>query len=411
MVRPLAGDLPAGRSRRVALWNEQGQFDDGLAVLSRGPNSYTGEDTLEVTCHGNPILVDLLLGALLARGARMAEPGEFTRRALVNGKLDLIAAEAVDQVCRATTLKGVAIARGGLDGEISAFLDTHRSALIGVAADLEARLDYPADELAYLAEDQLVRTLHDAAATCRQIAGTFDAGRILVEGARVALVGAVNAGKSSLFNSILGRRRALVHALPGTTRDVLEVRHALQGCEITLLDTAGERQTDDPIEAAGLALARELVGEADLLVIVLRAGPDGPTVAEEAILSRTADRRRIVVYNGVDVPGCAPAPAGAISTSAAEDTGIEALCSALVDALVGQSPRSAEVMIASARQRDRLVALAACLDEAVVALPIAGVAVAADAVTRGIDEIDALTGADTREDVLDALFARFCIGK
>ncbi len=395
----------------MSLCDAQGAFDDGLAVFGRGPDTYTGEDTLEVTCHGNPVIVDRLIVALTARGARIAEPGEFTRRAVVNGKLDLIAAEAVDQVCRATTERGLAIGRAGLDGEIAGFLGKWRVALVGVAAELEARLDYPADELAYQTDVDLVRTLQAAAQACREVAETCGTGRILVEGARVALVGAVNAGKSSLFNALLGRKRALVHELPGTTRDVLEVRHALDGCEITLLDTAGERPTDDPVEAAGLALARELVDEADLLVVVLRARPEGLSAAEKAILARTADRRRITVYNGIDLPDCPAGPVGAVPTSATLVSGLEDLKRAIVDALVGQVHRAAEITIASARQRDRLLAVADCVDEAVEALPIAGVAVAADAVTRGIDEIDALTGADAREDVLDALFARFCIGK
>ena len=411
VVCPLAGDLAVGRSRRVSLCDSAGVFDDGLAVLGRAPNTYTGEDTLEVTCHGNPLIVDRLLAALIAGGARIAEAGEFTRRAVVNGKLDLVAAEGVDQVCRATTRQGLAIGRAGLDGAISSFLNPWRQQLVEVAAELEARLDYPADELALVSDDHLVRTLRSASAACREVAATYAVGRRLVEGARVAIVGAVNAGKSSLFNRLLGRRRALVHEIPGTTRDVLEVRHVIGAMAVTLLDTAGERETQDPVEAAGLALARELVEEADLLLVVLRARPSGRSAVEEAILERTKDRLRLIVYNGVDVPGCPDPPRDALGTSAKEGLGVDALERAIGDALVGGARRSAEVMIASARQRDRLLAMAAAVDEAVDALPIAGVAVAADAVTRGLDELDALTGADTREDVLDALFARFCIGK
>ena len=407
----MSGALPAGQSRRVSLWDADGVFDDGLAVLGRGPNTYTGEDTLEVTCHGNPLIVDRLVAAFLARGARVAEAGEFTRRAVVNGKLDLIAAEGVDQVCRATTTRGLAIGRAGLEGTLGMFLGDWRGRLLQVTAELEARLDYPADELALVSDDALVAELRSAEEACRALAETYASGRRLVDGARVALVGAVNAGKSSLFNQLLGRTRALVHDTPGTTRDVLEVRHEIGGCAVTLLDTAGERQTRDPVEAAGLALARELVDEADLLLVVLRADPSGPSEAEATILERTRGRHRIRVYNGIDRPGCREAPAGAVATSATTGKGIEALKAAIGEALVGRPSRAAEVMIASARQRDRLLALASALDEAVLALPVAGIAVAADAVTRGIAELDALTGADTREDVLDALFARFCIGK
>jgi tRNA modification GTPase len=411
VVKPMGAPLQVGRSQRVTLSDGSGAFDDGLAVLGRGPQTYTGEDTLEVTCHGNPLIVSRLLAAFTACGARIAEPGEFTKRAVVNGKLDLVSAEAVDQICRATTQGGIAIGRAGLDGRIGAFLGRWRRDLVGVAAELEARLDYPADELARVSDAHLVHSLQRASAACRDLADTYSAGRHLVEGARVALVGAVNAGKSSLFNGLLERRRALVHETAGTTRDVLEVPVSICGCAVTLLDTAGERVTEDPIEAAGLALARELVDEADLLLVVLRARLDGPSPVERALLERTSERRRLVVYNGVDVPGCAVAPVGAISTSAVEGWGLDDLRHAIADSLMGESTRADAVMIASARQRDRLIATADAVDEGLESLPIAGIAVAADAVTRGIDELDAMTGADTREDVLDALFARFCIGK
>lgn len=411
VVVPLGGELPPGRARRVHLVDEQGIFDDGIAVFGAGPHTYTGEDLLEITCHGNPLIVERLLQAAVSAGARLAEPGEFTRRALVNGKLDLIQAEAVDQVSRATTLAGLRVARGALGGQVGRLVGELREELVTVAAELEARLDYPADELALVDDEGLVQILDGVAARCRSMAATHRAGRILVEGARVALVGAVNAGKSSLFNALLGRPRALVHHTPGTTRDVLEVRTPLEGLDVTLLDTAGERETDDPIEAAGLALARELVDEADLLIVVLRAGPNPPDPVEQEILARTADRLRLVVYNGVDRPGVAPPPPDALPTSAVRGDGLDALRMQLREALIGASAPEAAVILASARQRDLLEAVAEGIDEAVEALPFAGPAVAADAVVRAIEELDALTGADTREEVLDAVFARFCIGK
>ena len=221
----------------------------------------------------------------------------------------------------------------------------------------------------------------------------------------------MNAGKSSLFNRLLGRERALVHPEPGTTRDVVEAPTRLGGLAVTLLDTAGERATDDPVEAAGLALARELVDEADLLVVVLRArAHGGPDPTEAHILARTAGRPRVVVLNGIDREGVGRPSPGWIGTSAATGEGVEALERALVHRLVHTEGADGG-MIASARQRDLLVATAGWIDEAAEALELAGIAVAADALTRALEEMDALTGADTREDVLDALFARFCIGK
>lgn len=411
ILRPFAGwPIPPGRSRRVELLDREGVFDDGVAVLGRAPRTVTGEDVAEIGCHGNPIVVERLLRAAVDAGARLAEPGEFTRRALENGRIDLLGAEAVLQVTRAQSADGVRIGRDGLDGRLAAHFAHARRALVEVAADVEARLDYPADDLAYHGDAHLLAELGRVAQDCRGLAATHAAARVLVDGARVALVGPVNAGKSSLFNALLGRRRALVHEEPGTTRDVLEVQVTLAGVPVTLLDTAGERDTADPVEAAGLALARELVAEADLLVVVLRAAARSGPVAR-AILRRTAERPRIVVWSAVDEVKCR-VPRGVIATSATEGRGIEALKAAIARELGAAPSTGAErLMIASARQHERLLAIAEACEEAADALPEAGPAVAADAVTRALLAIDALTGADTREDVLDALFARFCIGK
>lgn len=413
IAEPMGGGplSAAGRPRRVRLRDAGGVFDDGVLLQARGPATYTGEDTAEITCHGNPLVVERLLEAAVAAGARLAEPGEFTRRAVGNGKLDLVRAEAVLQVSEARTRRGLAVGRAGLDGALSDEIGTIRARLCAAAAELEARLDYPADELALVDDARLADELVRIGSRCRELAGTLKAGRVLVEGARVALVGAVNAGKSSLFNALLGRRRALVHDAPGTTRDVLEVATTFGGLAVTLLDTAGERVTSDPVEAAGLALARELVQDADLLLVVLRARPGGLDATERAILERTADQPRVLVHNGVDQPDRAPTPPGAVPAVAVTGEGVEEVKRAIAAALVGEEPGGSRLLIASARQRDLLLAVARAVDEALEALPVAGVAVAADAVSRGIEVVDALTGADAREAVLDELFSRFCIGK
>jgi len=385
-------------------------FDDGLAVFSKGPRSYTGEDTLEVHLHGNPLLVQRLIAASVKAGARLANPGEFTQRALLAGKVDLVAAEAVDQLCRATAQAGIDVARAGMGGPLADFYAEVRAELVIVAAELEARLDYPSDELAFQDDDSIVLAMQSVAGRARALADTQLRGRVSVDGARVAIVGTVNAGKSSLFNALLGRERALVHSREGTTRDVIEVRTAMGGLAITLLDTAGERATTDPIESAGMALARSLTAEADLLLVVLRARPSGPSAAELAILDRTAGARRLLVCNGVDAPHAGPDPR-AIQTVATTGKGVDRLRKAIVDQLLAGPTPADGLIIASARQADLLCRLAACCDEAVEALPMAGVAVCADAIVRGVEIMDELTGADTREAVLDGVFARFCIGK
>jgi tRNA modification GTPase len=400
--------LPDRAPRRVWLSDAEGTIDDGVAVAYRGPRTYTGEDLCEVTVHGNPLVVERAVQAFVSAGARLAGPGEFTRRAVVNGRMDLVAAEAVDQLVRARSPAGLAVARAGLDGRTEAAVAPVRAQLLEAAAELEARLDWPGDELALADDAALVANLEAARARCLALAATHAAGRVRVEGARVALVGAVNAGKSSLFNALLGRPRALVHDAPGTTRDVLEVAARLGPLEVTLLDTAGERVTDDPVEVMGQALARELVAEADLLLVVLRArsGPD-PLAAE--LLARTADRPRLVVWNGVDTDDT-PAPPGALATSARTGDGVAALATAVVSALGGDQP-SGELLLASARQRDRLLAVAHALGEALEGFGVAGPAVAAERVTAALAELEAFGGTGAREAVLDAVFARFCIGK
>jgi tRNA modification GTPase len=411
-VRPFSeGPIPVGRPRRVYLFDDEGVFDDAVLALGAAPKTFTGEDTAEITCHGNPLIVERLLRAGSKAGARVAEPGEFTRRALANGRIDLLGAEAILQVAEATTARGIDIARDGLDGRLTQFFEEVRTDLVACAADLEARLDYPADELAFFDDGHLLGLLGGVAERCRALSASYRAGRVMVHGARVALVGGVNAGKSSLFNALLGRDRALVHDTPGTTRDVLEIPASIAGLHVTLLDTAGERETADPVEAAGLALARDLVGEADLLVVVLRARPRGIDATERQILERTTDLPRLVVYNGVDRTDAAPPPDGALSTVARDGTGVAEVATAIRTALVGSEARSDRLWIASARQRDRLEAIADAAEEGALTLNLAGAAVAVEALYRAIAEVDATTGADARSDVLDALFARFCIGK
>ncbi len=408
VVRPKAGLLEPDRPRRVELVACGEVVDDGVAVLRRGPRTATGEDLLEVTTHGNPLIVEQLVEAFVEAGARVAQPGEFTRRAVLNGKLDLVAAEAVNQVVRATTPGGLRLGRAGLTGALGARIDRVRDDLVGVVAELEARLDYPADELALRADRDLDEVLAGTAARCRDLAESYRAGRALVEGVRVALVGEVNAGKSSLFNRLVGKPRALVSSAAGTTRDVVEARARLGPLEVTLWDTAGERATDDPLEAAGLALARELVEGADLLVVVLRARCGGPSETEQEILSRTATQPRVIAYNGVDRADADPPPREAVGTSAVTGEGLSVLIDAIVE---GAGVSSGEALVASVRQRDLLLQVAQAATDARGALPIAGVAVAAECVLEGMSSIDELTGADTREDVLDAVFSRFCIGK
>lgn len=397
----------SGRARRFELVDDAGIVDDGVGLWWEGPRSATGEDVLELTLHGNPWIVERALAACVAGGARLAGPGEFTRRAVMNGRLDLVRAEAVDQLVRARSPEGVELARHAMSGALSAELQAVRGALVDAVAELEARLDHPGDALAEVDDGALVRSLGEIGAQCAERAASHTIGRRLIDGASAALVGGVNAGKSSLFNALLGERRALVHPTPGTTRDVVEARLLLGPLELTLLDTAGERETDDPVEAAGLALAAERIASVDLWIVVLRA--DGLDPAARLVLERSAGRPHLIVWNAIDRPDAGPAPAGAIPVSARTGHGLDGLRDALRRALAADPPERAP--IASLRQAELLAQIAGACAESAAALEPAGPAVASEILLDALAAVDELTGADTREDVLDAVFARFCIGK
>lgn len=420
LITAVCGPLPRPRAVRLArLRDAAGVFDEGLVTWMPGPASYTGEDVAEISCHGNPLLVERLLDALCAEGARPAHAGEFTRRAFLNGRMDLTRAEAVLQAIAATSAAGLAVARAGLDGRVTARIDALRDALVDVAAELEAVLDYPGEDLLVASDAELAARLDAVAADAAVAVASHRAGQVAVEGAKVALVGPVNAGKSSLFNALLGRDRALVSPTPGTTRDVVESALPLASVRVLLYDTAGERSGGpeegavDPIEAAGLALAVGMVEAAELLLVVL-PGHRALDAVAEAILARTAARPRIVVVTHADLPRALALPDGVEALDVAIPTGlgVDALRDALPRALRGEDPGEVAGLVASQRQRDAYARLGANASAASAALrEHGGPAVAVERVYEALASIDILVGRDTREAVLDRLFARFCIGK
>jgi tRNA modification GTPase len=323
---------PPRRARLTAFFDEDGLIDEGLLTFFPGPHSYTGEDVAELGCHGNPLIVERLLRAAQAAGARLAEPGEFTRRAVASGRLDLTRAEAVLQAIEASTPEGLAIAQAGLSGAVAALAEGLRAGLIDVCAELEARLDYPGEGLGFTEDAAVITRLGAVAEEARQAAEGFKAGRAAVEGADVALIGPVNAGKSSLFNALGGSVRALVSREPGTTRDVVERRVSFEGVMIRLLDTAGLRDDPGPIEAEGLALGQALAGDADLLLVVIPAHT--PELAAEA-LARSKGRPRLLIGNHADRPGAVTRLDGEalLMTNARAGEGVDALKVAIPRAL------------------------------------------------------------------------------
>ena len=419
-ICPRVGGLPEPRRAvLVRIRDEAGPIDEGLLTWMPGPGSYTGEDCAEISCHGNPLIVERLLAACVAAGCRPALPGEFTRRAHTHGRMDLLRAEAVLQAIEARSVDGLDVASRALRGELGAWLADRQAALRDLGAELEARLDFP-DQLELVPDgpslqddDDLAGRLGEARGALIEVAASYRRSRVQVRGARVALVGPTNAGKSSLFNTMLGRRRALVSPQPGTTRDVLEASTEIRGLPVLLMDTAGENRAPQALERDGLALRDELLADVDLVVVVLPAHRlEQPEVAQ--LLASSAARPRVLVGNHADRPGARFELDGSalLPTCAVDGAGLEGLREAIAQALVGETPGDSAAVIASQRQHDLLRAAAAALGRARDALlGEAGVAVAAEELITALERLDSLGGGGVREEVLDTLFARFCIGK
>ena len=396
VLRGVCGSVPRVRHAGLRTFvDAEGAFDEGIVVFYRGPESYTGEDLAELCPHGNPLLVERLLGALCAAGARLARAGEFTMRALLNGRVDLVGAEAVLQTLTATSAAGLRVARRA--SELAQAAEGLRRELVDVSAELEAILDYPGEDLLFSSDAALAARLGAVGRQAHVLADSWRAGAIAVDGATVALVGAVNSGKSTLLNALLGRTRALVSPIPGTTRDVVEADLLLPGVRVRLLDCAGIRDTVDPIESAGIALGFAAAREADLRLLILPLDRPGPAV-DLPSPTRTVGTFADLGGDGeVDLRVCAPT-----------GEGIDALRAAIPGWLGGET--GGGLVVASQRQRDLFRAVGDAVDAAIAGFG-AGPAVVVEGLYVAVGEIDALLGRDTREAVLDRLFSRFCVGK
>jgi len=396
-------------------------LDEGLAVLMRRPHSYTGEDVLELHCHGSPVVLQRALAHVLRRGARLAEPGEFTRRAFLNGRMDLAQAEAVLDIVRARTASGAAIAARQLTGQLSGHLTAIRAQLVELKALLEAQIDFVEDDVE-VPPEQASSFIELCITDLQCLIETFLHGSLLRDGLRVAIVGKPNVGKSSLLNALLGEERAIVTAIAGTTRDAIEEVADFDGIPVVLTDTAGLRDTNqaEEIERLGMKRTAAKMAAAQLLLTVVDAS--SPLDDEDrAVLQAAPSLPRIIVLNKIDLPRrVADAEVNdivhsqpVVAISAMTHAGLPVLRRAVV-ALVGagKSIDPNVPMLTNVRHRDALEKTRASLvmarDSVAAARPADLIAVD---VQDAIDYLAEVAGTITNEEVLDRIFSQFCIGK
>jgi tRNA modification GTPase len=372
------------------------------------PASYTGDDVVEISAHGSPVLLDRIVRSAMAAGARLAAPGEFTLRAFLNGKLDLVQAEAVADLIDAVTPSQARLAFDQLDGTLSHALAAIGEALFDVRVRLEASLDFPDEGYHFVEPGAVARECETVRAQVRALLATARRGRLLREGCRVALAGAPNVGKSLLFNALLGSSRAIVTPVAGTTRDLLTERCDIGGLAVTLIDTAGVRESDEPIEQEGIARARQAADAADVRVLVLDRSRPYPPAAPEA------SGATVIVANKCDLPSAwsVEQERGAIAVSALTGEGLDAVRRAIVHAAVAAEPLADTPAIANARHTALLERVEARLGEAAEqAESGAGEELVLATLQDAFAALDEIVGKRSSEDVLRQIFARFCIGK
>ena len=394
-------------------------IDEVLLAVLRAPRTFTREDTVEISCHGGLLPAKLILDALLAGGARLAEPGEFTKRAFLNGRIDLAQAEAVVDLIHSRTELALAAANEQLAGKLSQRINKLRDDLMLTLAHVEAYIDFPEEDIAEETKEELLQRLESGVSFMDELLRTANEGQILRRGIRAAIIGRPNAGKSSLLNQLLGRDRAIVSHIAGTTRDTIEETANIRGLPVIFIDTAGLREARDEIELEGIRRSRESLASAEFILHVLDAS-EPLTGADEIYLKEFADKKRILVLNKTDLPVKLVLPSqlithnsSLITVSSLSGEGIEALKDA-IKALVWTGEIKAEMLqvAINSRHQDALNRARATARQATDALrdglTLELVAMDLRIAANAVGEI---VGKTATEDLLDSIFSTFCIGK
>ena len=414
LARGILGKLPAARRASYSNFLDANGdiLDQGIALYFPAPHSYTGEHVLELQGHGGPAVLQMLLQRCLDLGARLAQPGEFTRRAFLNGKLDLAQAESVADLIEANSAEAARSAMRSLRGEFSAAVHGLVDELIHLRMLVEAMLNFPEEEVAAVDIEQRDTLLNNLQSSLQQTLDTAKQGSLLREGAHVVIAGQPNVGKSSLLNRLAGEELALVSAIPGTTRDVIRQAIQIRGVPLHIMDTAGLRVSQDEVESLGIALTHQTLRRADLILLLLDAS-QGMTALDEAIIkSLPADIPRLLVLNKIDlVHGKTADSQGGgtfVGVSAKTGEGIEALRGKLLEA-VGWRAQDSGTFMARERHLRALTQAQTHLNQAHAVLTSAELfAEELSLAQRALNEI---TGEFTSDDLLGEIFSRFCIGK
>jgi tRNA modification GTPase len=378
-------------------------LDECIAVRYASPHSFTGNDLIELTLHGSPLLVERVIAATIELGARLAEPGEFTERAVLNGKLDLVQAESIADLINSRTALQAKLSLGNLQGVLSRRAGEVRESLLHVISRLEAALDFSEEGYEFITRDDARRQIEAAIGETKAIAETYRRGKATTSGLTAVILGRPNAGKSTLLNRLVGSDRAIVTPIPGTTRDIVRETIEIGGLPVTIADTAGLRTSGDVVEEIGVARAREAAGNAEIVLYLVDATA-GLVAEDEAATFPDA----LVIYTKTDL---APATPGELGISVTAERGIDELLSRL-DALVRDEFAAPEGSLVNERQRQAVLGCQEALTTALTALD-AGLEEQIILVDlhRAATALGLLTGAITRDEVFTEIFSRFCIGK
>lgn len=392
--------------------------DEAMCVFMRAPRSFTCEDVVEIQCHSGTLIIQQILALVLSRGARLADPGEFTRRAFLNGRIDLLQAEAVIDLIRGKTEASLAVARQQSDGALSAALLEIRDQIRQALALAEAYIDFPDEDMGENDINQFLNQLVAAAKHTDELVASYEEGKLLRDGVSVLIAGKPNVGKSSLLNTLLKEKRAIVTSIPGTTRDLIEEVININGLPVKLLDTAGIRNPEDPVEREGVNLALERIPTADLLLYILDSSSNFDD-DDRLVADSLAGRKTLIVFNKTDLPTQLVLPADlhaiqSTSISTVTGEGIEDLKKLIADTFLhGRAVDSREyTLLTKVRHRDTLQSVAHIL-KSLTNFPeklVHGELVAID-LREALHLLGQITGETATDDILDLIFGQFCIGK